>query len=394
MDWKTIKTWAIFGRPFSKGLKDARLEYKYDGRSMEQTVNELDGLFTKIMYKIKDQYDEYTVFGLGLSGGWDSRLVLHYALKVGINPSLFCFGDIRPNKLLVSYDWDSVRKICKIYNLDTPKIIRIHNKPDEEFFNRDCKENPFTNYNIWRYHTYQKELPEFDVLLSGFDGGENFGQTIPSTIYDMNSKDLAGFFLSRLGGCDSPVYGVISEDEYKNIFIDLVNFIESFENNIDAFQSFLCRFMCKNNDTFDSISIFKHPLFQEEVKNWKPEWLVGNNLQKAFYRSVLPKLAKIHCQNRSIPYYFSDNKISNLLKFWYLGWYLIRGRMLHYPHIVKSNGFQNFARDVSKSNNDLFNNFFDVDALKSISFTHAGNGGLFNNCLKIKKVLDEGVIEK
>ena len=81
MDWKTVKTWAIFGRPFSKGLKDARLEYKHDGRSMEQTVNELDELFTKIMYKIKDQYDEYTVFGIGLSGGWDSRLVLHYGRR-------------------------------------------------------------------------------------------------------------------------------------------------------------------------------------------------------------------------------------------------------------------------------------------------------------------------
>ena len=393
MDWKAVKTWAIFGRPFSKCLKDARLEYKYDGRSMEQTVNDLDELFTKIMYKIKDQYAEDTVFGLGLSGGWDSRLVLHYALKVGIKPILFFFGDIYPKNLLISYDWHAVRKICKLYNIDLPNIVSIHNKPDLEFFENDCKENPFTNYNIWRYHVYQKELPDFDVLLSGFDGGENFGLNIPPLIFDINSENLAGFILRRLGRCYSHVEGIISKEEYNNIIKDLIDFISIFKNNVDAYQSFLCRFMCKNNDAFNSISIFKHQLFQEEVERWNPEWLVGNSLQKEFYRSILPDLAKIHSQKPALPYYFNDRYRENrLVKFWLRGWRFFRGTMVNYNPIVRTSEFQDFARDILESNNELFNKFFDVDALNRVRFSHAGNGGLFNNCLKIKKVLDEGLI--
>ena len=189
-----VKQWALFGQPFGRSLHDKgiccdRLYFKYDGRSLEQTADELDALFLEILYKIKGRYPEDTLFGLGLSGGLDSRLVLHYMLQVEMKPRLFFHGHKNYHgRPWLNRSYKSAVEICKYYHLQPPQIVEYHTSPDKEYFVRDCKEHPLYPYSLGNYHIYRSEMPFFDVTLGGFLGGELFGQDTPLNLKSMDMK--------------------------------------------------------------------------------------------------------------------------------------------------------------------------------------------------------------
>ncbi|MEA3457331.1 MAG: hypothetical protein U9R21_01485 [Candidatus Thermoplasmatota archaeon] len=390
-----VKQWAIFGYPFSNNLHDDKLVYKkiqynYDGRNIRQVVLELDELFTDIMYKIKDKYSDDTVFGLGLSGGMDSRLVLHYAIKADMNLELFNFGYSHPHKLLLSRDHKNSVVIAKHYGVATPKLIEFQNKPDEENFVKDCREHPFGSYPPMQFNIKDDDLPRFNVKLSGYDGGEWFGSSIPSNVFALDNENTinsifnfsalrSSLFHNQGGWID----GLISKEEYIAIRERLHDFVSGFDNQIETIQSFLCGFLIGHRpDERYGECMYHHPLFLKETLSRDSEWLINRRLHREFFNQVHPFLSKIPNQSYHVPFGVRENAITRL---WYFGWYVLRGNALRYRDVIGSDDFRSYAKTIFSTPNETFNELFDVRTIMDLPKHECS---LIAQCVRIKKELD------
>lgn len=397
IDPVAVKQWLLFGYPFSGNLSSNKLEYKrikynYDGRSIEQTVKELDEVFTDIMFETKERYSDDTVFGLGLSGGLDSRLVLHYALKADMKVVLYTFGFHRPHTFLLSRDHKNAIDIAKHFRIDPPKFIEFQNKPVEGKFNEVCRKQLFGSYAPMQFHIRDEDLPEFDVKLGGYDGGEWLGGNVPPNIYSLDYVEQVGCIfhltpLSHRSGIkyeqDMWVDGLVSPGEYHIIWNQLLDFVSGFDKQIEAFQSFLVGFLTPHRGDGDAGEcMYRHRRFLKEALSWNPRWMVDRRIQKHFFNQIHPKLAQIPTQSRRVPLGVNENIVN---KCRYLVEYGLRGYALRYHDIYTSIEFRRYANKVFSTPNEVFDDLFDTRRIMNLPKYQSP---LMARCMRIKRELD------
>ena len=381
IDRLAVKEQILYSYPFSKdifthsdGFSFKKLCFNYNGMSIDEAVHRMDEVFTKIMFEIKDSYTDDTVYGLGLSGGMDSRVVLHYALKAGIKVNCYIIGDVRPHILFLSKDHKNAVRICKLYNIKKLRFVEpIDWKYWKENFIKNCKEHPFKPFGGFGPLLNKADVPKFDVLLSGTAGGESMGQTLPDNILELNHNQITFSIFKRLsklapykhGSLQTSIDGVVSQYEFKQIFDKIYGFIKSFDSdNIGAFQSilyyFLNRSLSVNTWGLPRHYLFYHKDYHREFSKWNPEWLIGCKIQKHFFNTILPDLAKISNQRWMVPYYYQDKSFRKLRDLWYLGDFVLRWHALRYHHWFNRIKKSRFAKEILLKPNPLFDEFFDT----------------------------------
>ena len=128
------------------------------------------------------------VFGLGLSGGLDSRTAYHYLRGAGINPTCFNVCVKRPHKVLKAKSVIQAKKLAKRANVDLdfvewdPSTIR-------EKSNLHLKNQPFGTCgcfnNIYKYES--NGYPNIDVLVTA---GNAIGPCLVGVSAPKGSKSL------------------------------------------------------------------------------------------------------------------------------------------------------------------------------------------------------------
>lgn len=205
----------LLGYPFGNDVTDPsldqnrRLVYEYDGRSIEQVAKDLDKAYEGDHRSVIERYPDDTTFGLGISGGLDSRPILHYSKKLGIEPRVWFLGDKKydRNRLpiirnrLHTYDYTQAKRVCGLYDIDSLPAYPFTPRPNPGVIEEDVKgEYPFSSYNVWRYHSDIRSLPEHDVMLSGFNMGEHFGQFLPTHADRMDTGEATSYLIETFGG--------------------------------------------------------------------------------------------------------------------------------------------------------------------------------------------------
>ena len=406
----TLKQSAVFGRPFSGNLNDVQIRcrethYDYNGSTINDAASRIDTLLTEQLYKIKDRYSDDMVFGLGLSGGLDSRIILHYALKVGIKPLFYFYGDKRYRPFLYNLSYLSACKIAKTYNMKPPIVIPFHKLPDIDFFNRDCKYNPLIAYNMWELHIYDEEHPRFDVQLSGVNGGEILGRCGVNMRVE-NQSDFIDMIFKRFASHHSPVSypGVFSDDDYQQMRGHLLEFINRFDDFFSAWQSIMCGFFPRAfvTGTYKYASHFSPIVeapftsyeFKKESETWDTRWLQSDTmkLQNYFLNKHLPVLSRIPAQDYLPPrHWYANGKEPNwFIKKWFWYWRYLRGPMASYTDVFHSDEFRKFAFSVLDTPHVYFDSLFDVDVIKKMPKRFYSNGGFLPNLVKIKNMFLQG----
>jgi asparagine synthetase B (glutamine-hydrolysing) len=227
-------------------------------------------------------------FLLGLSGGLDSRLVAKYALREHLPLECFVFGHKNSDAFNVS------QKVADI--LDVPlKKLEIR----DDFWNLQKKHmryDPMINVMVAAYGTVRLNLPSDKILLSGFYGGELFGNHM-STNFDslINKRFLSKDFLSQ------KILAEVQKDiaEYKQG----VSLIET--QRFD-FENRQLRFV-KNNPPFHFYGVFSQSFSPfvdidvvEHVLSIPPEKHFQCNFYHEFFQYYLPELVKVRPER--IPY--------------------------------------------------------------------------------------------
>lgn len=163
--------------------------YRFSGEITD--VNEAAGNIGKAidatMRSIKERHGD-VVYGIGLSGGLDSRLALHYALKNGMRVSCFNVCKKRPNGVLLARSVRLAQKLADLYSVpltlvewDPKQIDRI-----KQFQLKRYPDGAPMEASRDIYKFVPDWQPDFDVLLTG---GMGMGQQVFAIHY--GEKDHA-----------------------------------------------------------------------------------------------------------------------------------------------------------------------------------------------------------
>lgn len=261
----------------------------------------LDNLFKTSLKRIK-ALNPSKSFAIGLSGGLDSRLVAKYAIEEGLDLKPFVFSNKDADAFHVA------RKIAKTLDLDLKELVikdHYYSLKDEHI-----KYDPMMNIMYTTKCSIRNELPRAGCLLTGFYGGELFGNHM--------SDDFQKFIKSYARGKDA-----ISDELYSNILMDLtkyshMNLSDLEKTHIFDFENRQLRFV-KNNPIFNYYGMFENnfSMFSdidlvEFVLTLSSNELYKCKLYHEFITEFHPELAKIRPER--IPYSISDTKIAKKIK--------------------------------------------------------------------------------
>lgn len=408
---ESVKEYIFFSVPFSKDMystsKDLNCKiyrYNYTGGKVEEYIKLLDEALIEAMHRIKDKYPDNTTFGLGLSGGLDSRLVLHYAMKAEMKLRCFIIGESRPHFLFLSKDHKNALRIAKLYNIEMPKFVGLDLKNWQELFKENCERSPFTWIAGFGPFAKRRDFPDFDVLLTGVGGGEMMGSSIFNpNINSFSKEELTNYIIKWYSLLDPYKYtnpkrehthsipGILTNDEYDVIWEKIYRFTEKFENNIECVQSFQLGMLKDNPFIEDNIWGYETetPFYHSNVFNvfmqLKPEWIICRRFQKEFFNKVVPRLSKIGDQKWHVPFYYQDKPFQLIRKLWYLGDFVLRWYALDYFKWFEKIKHSKFSKKVLLHPNEVFDALFNPYNVLNLPKKY---NMLFMELLKLKYVMD------
>ncbi len=405
-------------------------DFEYSPRSdlsIDETVERLDHLLDDAMRQIKEKHGPNTTYGLGLSGGLDSRLVAYYAVKNGMNLKTYIIGEAKPHKLFLSWDHTCAQKLAKHYNLPLYRVeYNCESFEKKSFY--DLRYSPMRGSTL--FLGIQDHLPGFEVLLNGFEGGEGFGAALPDDVMEIDEKGLLIYmtktfsriyvappssigskFRTILDICFGrfsnvkrrakeyerhSIDGIIQSSEYAEIESNVLKFIRdnSGKSNISIIQKFLY-FAYAYKDKYGSqasmhgqkksYSIFLNPFVLEEALTWRPEFLINKRLQRYFYVKKFPELCKIKAQSPEVAIYYRSRRFQILRGILILIEYLVRGSNLTSGIWAMRKDYKEFSRKILLRENSFFTSIFNVE--KVLKLTEQDEG-IYENIVKFKQILD------
>ena len=259
----------------------------------KNAVEKLDFLFKQSILRIKKEYGENKIYGLGLSGGLDSRLVAYYGLHNNMRIKTFVFGETNSDA------YNIAKKVAAQLNLEHHEVgvdINFIKYADE------CiKFNPMMNIlYAWYYSTYNN-LPKFDFLLTGFNGDNQFGSHLITDESISNEKLLIKLIKN---------YGLKNRNLIKLNEAKIIDFLNSADQSTEnKWENFNYQFrqlkFIKNNPAFnflghyDGISIFEDIDLVDYLLSVPFSWKYDLKFYHLFFNKKITQLSHIRCERES-----------------------------------------------------------------------------------------------
>lgn len=397
-----IKERLVLNVPLNRLKRAKPFEFDYDGSNLNEAITRIDAVLSDTMQRMKDSFPSCYVYGLGLSGGLDSRIVLHYASKAGITPKCFIYGDAFPHIVLASRDYKNAIEIGKKYGIKKRDIkILDTNTNYEQNFIYDCDMYPDDNINA-RIIAGIRRFPRSNILLTGMLGGESMGSCIPAnkpeSITDYVFKRLSNLTPINNGRTYTELEGILSKEEYNEMHSKLDDYFSKFDNDyVTALYSYLYSHVVV--DRFDRagvtqsrfkyvdphFSIFNTPEYIKEMKHWNPEWLSKHIMQREFHKHVVPDLCFITNQRWMVPFNYQDTIMEFVMKYYCMGMFALRWHGLQYHKWLYELLKSDFARNIFENKNERFDSMFSSNAVLNLPKELSILGC---NILKLKYVMD------
>jgi len=421
-----IFEYPLFGKTFIRNVRNLPMAsiYRYDCETnclntksygdyefkvnselnFEQSIEKFDQLFDKAMRRIKGMFPNDTVFGLGLSGGMDSRLIAHYAKKNNMKLEPFIIGDPKSDAYFIS------QKIAKALELN------LHELGYDRDFIRYAEEsiqfNPMMSILYCWYYSVYDRLPRFDILLTGFHGDDQLGSHLKKEDFLINNDQeaLNSIYLKYdESRCLKAVKSLLINDQIiTRIEKDILNFLansinkEYWQKKEEFNYKFRQRVFIKNNPLFNffgqvkSISPFTDLDLIEFLMKIPFEWRLNRKFYYEFFRKKVPNLAKIRLE-RQVSFSSSESifdKIKRIVR--YLDTNILRTHIFYkrshkdvFNWIKNNKFFDKYVDNIISRENKWFNLIFKKDKVIHIKKNLTKNNyHLFLRILTIKLFLD------
>lgn len=394
--------------------------YKLQTKKRKKQKEKFDNLhqaFINITRNIKHNNDRNTIYGVGVSGGLDSRLTAYYAKKENMQLQSFIIGQKRPHIFFRSRDHKNAQQICKQIGIPHAEVA-FNSETYETKMKKDIEKYPTGSAELFKY--IHKALPKFQVLLTGV-GDMYVGSKIPENITKLSKKQLANEVLLKRGVLQPPksliqrfleitklqktvaethqeVPGIISKEDMNTARKRLINFFNNKQDrsNFELYQDYVIAIQGSKNKlgAFESMlgekqnySLYNHEVFDEAL-TWKEEELIDRTLLKAFVKARLPQLAAIKLQNwqPSMGKKFGSNlaSASSLFSFIIRGWGVMR-----YPQWSYTKKFKRFAKKEFEKPSPWFDQIFDKTAVWEAYTKKTIDCRMFLQLLKLRRLLEK-----
>lgn len=306
--------------------------YNNSCNELAVAVEHADRILRKTMDWIKSKCGDVK-YGVGLSGGMDSRVVAYYAKKAGMKVEAFNVCVPKPHGLFYAMSIKNARKIAKILDINF-HIVPWKPTKLKEKINRSIQSNPYFLGNSMKFE--EEGLPKFDVLLTG-TGGELLGDSFPNNIDNLSEEEFAAeLYKIYAGTAGQTLFGKVVRamtyltgiefehgkepelwagrllvgENYKDIIKqDLFDFIHSRrvrgKTNAEIYGEYMINICCSKArfggfETFlstkRSFSVYI-PFMMKEIKTWMPKLFYQRAVLDTLVRTKTPEISNIATEN-------------------------------------------------------------------------------------------------
>ena len=163
------------------------LQYTGEVTDVQEAMERMDAILHHTMELIKEKCGDVT-YGVGISGGLDSRIIPHYAKAHGMRVTGFNFCIPKPHGLFLAQSVKNAQAVADVMNVP---YQNVKYNPDtiEEKLRLVVKNSPTTRGRS-AFKFEREHLPDFDVLLTG-GSGMIVGSELPTDILTASEEDLA-----------------------------------------------------------------------------------------------------------------------------------------------------------------------------------------------------------
>lgn len=347
----------------------------------KELIKRLDKIFINAIQNIKKMNRNDVYYGLGLSGGMDSRLSAYFSKKANLKLRTFIFGEKNSDAYFIA------RKISKKLNLNHHELGV--NKCFYDYSSKSIQYNPLMNVQYTWYYAIYNRLPKFDILLTGFHGDDQFGSHLRKS--DKKIKKGRNSIIRILDkycelGYDDKIVKYFKDSKYLffKVLKEIDNFIitsknKEFWQKIEEFNfKNRQRIFIKNNPSFNffgrfnSFSIFLEPSLIDFLKTIPFKKLLKQKIYHYYFKKKTPVLYNIRPERQiSLKYQISIFRyiLSNIFKF------LIRVNILNkfrnhkeiHKWLSSDKRFLNFLKkNLLSKKNLVFDNIIQLEEVKKL----------------------------
>lgn len=306
-------------------------EFRYSGEitDISEAADRVDAILHDAMEKIREKCGD-VLFGVGLSGGMDSRLIPHYAKAHGLRLTSFNTCIPKPHKLLSAQSIVRAKALAKIFDIPfTP----VHWKKEtiKEKFRLATRNYPL-DFGGGAFKHEPDGKPQYDIHLTG-GGGVDIGCSLPLGLSESSEEELVDaiiqtFFPSFSTSFSNRASRAVSYllnttpkigDSHRGMLMELLLKDEDFEsakeeivafvaegkragkNHINIFEDYMINVvdsLCRNGGhesalaTKRAFSIYI-PFILREVLNWDPVLLEDRAVLSELIRRHVPEVADV-----------------------------------------------------------------------------------------------------
>lgn len=307
------------------------MDFKYTGEisDVEVAAERMDQILDQSMQKIKSICGD-VVYGIGVSGGLDSRVIPHYALKNGMKLEGFNICVPRPHKLFLARSCKKAQEVAQAFGIPyrntkwDPATVEEKVKTKVRKYPLGIGRNSFK---------YEPDMPEFDTLLTGASG-LIVGSMLPVQINAFSREELIAemqsffnkeenyrTFIARAarglnyllgtkfsGHSESAIKNLVSAADIQKTrdgIVTLVdNGIRAGQTNLEIYEDFFFNVMGFRNyygayesifGTKRSFSIYIPFLLKETLK-WSPELLFNRKVLNELIVKKIPEVKNVQAE--------------------------------------------------------------------------------------------------
>ena len=372
-----------------------KMEYTPCESTIPETAEKVYKLFDHTFGLLAEKYGPDTKFGVGLSGGWDSRLIVYFAKKHDLKLVPYCIGEKYLAFPIKTNGYKVVNRLAKFFGLDNFKFIPYNKETYLKKVAREVALTPDMASNI--EIGCLEALPDFDVLLGGIHGGVFFGEFGFEPLL-MYKKDNFADCLLNLLASDENQEMIMTEQDKAALKEKTQDYIDSLETDkrFEVYYHYFFDIKASKSKRgfFESLygtkerySMFLDPDFIEEYLTWDPLFLIDRSLQRYFFKKYMPELSKIPDETTDAPLYWRDSSIQNVPRRFIYGIvnYIFKSSLRRGKWLGRDKDFKRLVMKVEEVNKELIKRQF--PKLEIGQFYH-NNPRATANLVKVLMVID------
>lgn len=374
--------------------------------TMQETAERVYKLFNHTFEFLAKKYGPDTKFGVGLSGGWDSRLIVHFAQKHNLKIVPYCIGEKYLFFPIKTNGYKVVNRLAKFLGLDNFKFISYDKETYLKKIAREVALVPDIAPDI--EIGCMESVPDFDIMLGGIHGGVFFGEFSFEPLLMYKKENFADCLLNLLVA-DKNQEMIMTDNDKAVLKEKTQEYIDSLETDkrfeIYYHYFFDIKASKSKKGFFESLygtkeiySMFLDPDFIDEYLTWDPLFIIDRSLQRYFFKKYMPKLSKIPDETTDAPLFWRDSSIRNVPRRFLYGTinYIFKSSLRRAKWLSRDKEFKCLVRKVTEVNEELIKRRFPQLDVESF---YRSNPRATANLIKILMVIEvmqnaNGDIEK